>query len=170
MSKINYMTQPIRRTGQIHDIKDWSIGELKHYEGGLIRWFSLRGSAEHYPDRLELCEKLRSWLLELSKTKIHMEVLIGGAFITLEPEPVHIDVVCVFRQDARARTLNKDLIEKLLVDKKYIDKYRCSISIAGVFKRPMPRCAEDDKELYNEALNWFNLDKKYNPTIFRVIL
>ena len=171
MSKINYMTRPIRQTGRIHDIKDWSVGELKHYDGGLIHRFSSYCSNEHYPNRLELCEKLRSWLLKLSKTKIHMEILIGGAFITRDPAPVHVDVVCIFRQDASVRNLNskdKDLIKKLLVDKKYIDMYRCSI--AGIFMRSTPRCAEDDKELYNEALNWFNLDKKYKSTIFRVIL
>jgi hypothetical protein len=168
MSTINYMTRPIRQSGRIRDIKDWYTGKKKFklYEGGLARRFSLYGSNRSYQIRLKLCDKLEEWLLALSKIKVPMGILIGGAFVTKDPEPAHVEVVCIIGGRLVLRPAQKDLMRELLTDKKNVeDRYCCSI--VDILAR---KNGEDDAALYNKALDWFKFDKKYEPTIYRVNL
>jgi len=96
-----------------------------------------------------------------------MEILIGGLFITMEPKPDYVDVMCVGRVDMdKLAPLIRERLNNLLNNKRYIHYNR--ISVAEI--RSTPKSKESDEALYDKAIKLFRFDKKHNPTIFRVCL
>jgi len=156
---MDYMKKPTRCGGEIRNIIGYESGESKKYKWGLWSWFyPIEGNNQRH----DLCENLRRWLLVLKKTKIPMEILIGGMFITLNPNPSHVDVMCIIKRGLNLAV--KQQLDNLLNNK----SKAYNISIVEVLS--IPKSKEDDVTLYNHALERFGFDKKYKPTIFRVCL
>jgi len=164
---MDYMKKPIRCGGEIRNIIDYEAGESKKYKWGLWAWFY---PIDKNDQRHDLCESLRKWLLVLKKTGASMEILIGGMFITKNPSPGHVDVICVVRKNMNGlRSSVKQQVYNLLTNGKHIFKtYRVNVIEA----RLTPKSQENDTALYDKALERFGFDKKHEPkpTIFRVCL
>jgi hypothetical protein len=47
------------------------------------------------PNRGRLCERLASYLADLHRVGLEVEVLVGGSFVTDKPDPNDIDLVVV---------------------------------------------------------------------------
>jgi hypothetical protein len=161
MGIVILMTQDrVRAIRCIKEIRDINTS------GGLYTWFAWKlTNIGDLRWREGLCEKLKLWLQEINKMKLPLKILIDGAFITYEPKPKYIDIVCAIEHDDIRKlggSAKKKLQELCNNMKVYDEKYNC------VIKLKISMSGDDDVKLYNEALGWFELDKGDDITIFRV--
>jgi len=158
--------------GKIYDITDWAGDEslTQTREGGLFRWFNK--NLKKKEPRRTMCEMLRTWLFELEKIGVKIDVLIGGVFSSDDPTPAHIDVMVVSREDLDEKNETVQEKVKFLVDnKEYVLKtYR--VWVVKMCSMLGPRSVANEKELYNDALEQLEDDKyeEHKPTIYRVCL